>query len=182
MLQTDLEKYSNSWYKPGGTVFKRGVWFCVNACFFASFFPFSRFKVFLLRLFGAEIGKGVVIKPSVNIKYPWKLKVGDYVWIGERVWIDNLDRIEIGSNSCLSQGAFLLCGNHNYKKTGFDLMTAPVTLAEGVWIGAHAIVCPGVVCNSHAVLAAGSVASKNLEAYCIYQGNPAQKVKERRLE
>jgi putative colanic acid biosynthesis acetyltransferase WcaF len=182
MHRTDLSKYSNSWYKPGGSAFKRALWFFVNACFLASFFPFSGFKVFLLRLFGAEIGKGVVIKPRVNIKYPWKLKIHDHVWLGERVWIDNLDLVEIGANSCLSQGAFILCGNHNYKKTEFDLMTAPVILAEGVWIGAQAIVCPGVICNSHAVLSAGALANRNLDAFCIYQGNPAQKVKERAIE
>ena len=58
-----------------------------------SWFPISGFKRFLLRLFGAKIGKGVVIKPCVNIKYPWKLRIGNYVWIGENVWIDNLDTV-----------------------------------------------------------------------------------------
>ena len=179
MQSTNLAGYNNSWYKPGASVLKRGLWFCVNACFFCSYFPFNGFKLFLLRLFGARLGRGIVIKPAVNIKYPWKLELGDYVWIGEKVWIDNLDIVRIGSNSCLSQGAFLLCGNHDYKKSTFDLITAPVTLEEGVWIGAKAIVCPGVTCASHAVLAAGSVANRDLEAFGIYQGNPAQKVKER---
>jgi len=182
MQRTDLSNYSNDWYKPGGTVFKRGLWFCINACFLASFFPISGFKVFLLRLFGAEVGKGVVIKPCVSIKYPWKLKLGDHVWLGERVWIDNLELVQIGAHSCLSQGAFILCGNHNYKKARFDLMIAPVILGEGVWIGAGAIVCPGVTAASHAVLSAGAVVSRNMDAYWIYQGNPAQKVKERKLE
>jgi putative colanic acid biosynthesis acetyltransferase WcaF len=182
MLRTDLSKYSNDWYQTGGSLLKRSVWYCLNACFLASAFPFSGFKLGLLRLFGAKIGKGVVVKPFVYIKYPWNLKVGDHVWIGERVWIDNLALVQIGSNSCLSQEAYIFCGNHNYKKSGFDLMTNPVTLEDGVWIGAKAIVCPGVVCHSHAVLATGSVASRNLEAYSVYQGNPAVRVKERKLE
>jgi putative colanic acid biosynthesis acetyltransferase WcaF len=136
----------------------------------------------LLKFFGAKIGKGLVIKPAVNIKYPWKLLVGDDVWIGEGVWIDNLDLVTLGDNVCLSQGALILCGNHNYKKTTFDLITLPVLLEAGVWIGAKAIVCPGVTCSTHAVLAVGSVANKNLDAYSVYQGNPALKVKERNLE
>jgi putative colanic acid biosynthesis acetyltransferase WcaF len=182
MQTTDLSVYNNAWYDPGAGLVKRILWYLVNACFFASFFPINGIKVFLLRLFGARIGKGLVIKPSVNIKYPWKLKIGDQVWIGEKVWIDNLDQVSIGNNVCLSQGAFILCGNHNYRKKTFDLMVAPVTLEEGVWIGARAMVCPGVTGRSHAVLTAGSVAYKNLEAYGIYQGMPAQLVKQRVIE
>jgi putative colanic acid biosynthesis acetyltransferase WcaF len=127
------------------------------------------------------VGKGVIIKPRVNIKYPWKLTIGNQVWIGENVWIDNLGLVSIGNNVCISQGAMLLCGNHNYKKTSFDLMVGDIVLEEGVWIGAHAVVCPGVKCYSHAVLAVKSVATSNLESYSIYQGNPAMKVKAREM-
>jgi len=182
MQVTDLSEYNNDWYNPGAGLFKRGLWYCVNACFFVSYFPFSGIKVTLLRLFGATVVKGVVIKPAVNVKYPWKLKIGDHVWIGERVWIDNLDNVIIGNHSCLSQGAMILCGNHNYKKRTFDLITAPVALEEGVWLGAKSLVCPGVVCYAHSVLAAGAVANKNLESYSIYQGVPAKLVKERIIE
>ena len=179
--KTDLLRYNNSWYKPGATLVVRVMWYLVNRAFFISYFPFSSVKVFLLRLFGARIGKGVMFKPHINIKYPWRLTVGNYSWIGEGVWIDNLDDVVIGDNCCLSQGAMLLCGNHNYKKSTFDLMTGKVTLEEGVWIGAKAIVCGGVVCKSHAVLTAGSVAADVLEAYSIYQGNPAVKIKNREI-
>jgi putative colanic acid biosynthesis acetyltransferase WcaF len=182
MHQTDLSKYSNDWYQTGGSLLKRTVWYCLSACFLSSFFPFNGFKIVLLRLFGAKIGKGVVVKPRVTIKYPWNLIISDSVWIGEKVWIDNLALVKIGPNVCLSQEAFIFCGNHNYKKSTFDLMTDPVILEEGVWIGARSIVCPGVTCHSHAVLAAGSVANRNLEAYAVYQGNPALKVKERKME
>jgi putative colanic acid biosynthesis acetyltransferase WcaF len=182
MHKTDLSGYNNDWYKPGGGLIKRAAWFLVNACFFASGFPFNGIKVALLRLFGAQIGKGLVIKPSVHIKYPWNLYIGNYVWIGEKVWIDNLARVAFGDNCCISQGALLLCGNHNYKKKSFDLITGSITLEEGVWIGAMAIVGPGITCYSHAVLSAGSVANKDLSAYSIYQGNPAQKIRERVFE
>jgi putative colanic acid biosynthesis acetyltransferase WcaF len=182
MLKTDLSGYKNDWYQPGAGAIKRAAWFAVNACFFASYFPFNSIKVVLLRLFGATVGKGLIIKPTVNIKYPWKLYIGNHVWIGEQVWIDNLEYVSLGDNCCLSQGALLLCGNHDYKKPSFDLITGSITLEEGVWIGAKAIVCAGLTCHSHAMLAAGSVANKDLSPYGIYQGNPAQKIRERVLE
>ena len=133
----------------------------------------------VLKLFGAKIGKGVVIKPNVNIKYPWLLEIGDHTWVGEKVWIDNLAKVTIGSNVCLSQGAMLLCGNHNYKKTTFDLILGEIVLEDGTWIGAHAVVCPGVTTGSHSILAVNSVANKDLESYSVYQGNPAVKIRER---
>lgn len=135
----------------------------------------------LLRLFGAKVGKGVIIKPGVNIKYPWNLEIGDYTWIGERVWIDCLTRVKIGSNACVSQGALLLSGNHNYKSKGFDLMVKPIVLEDGAWVGAQTTVCQGVTIGSHAVLTVGSVAASDLEPYSINKGNPAEKIKERTL-
>ncbi len=179
-LKTDLSKYTTGNYSTGSGPVKRLLWYFVNVLFFINpMLPVSRLKVFLLRLFGAKVGKGVIIKPSVNVKYPWKLRIGDHCWIGERVWIDNLAEVCIGSNCCISQGAMLLCGNHNFKLQTFDLITGDIVLEDGVWIGAHSIVCPGITCYSHSVLAVNSVATKNLEAYHIYQGNPAVRIKER---
>jgi putative colanic acid biosynthesis acetyltransferase WcaF len=179
MIKTDLSKFNNSWYKPGAGSLKRVLWYLINAVFINSSFPISRFKIFLLKSFGAKIGNGVTIKPHVNIKYPWKLKIGNNVWIGESVWIDNLAHVEVADNVCISQGAFLLCGNHNYKKESFDLMIGEIQLKEGVWIGAKAVVCPGTTCHSHSVLSVSSVATSDLGAYGIYQGNPAKKIRER---
>ncbi len=156
------------------------LWYLINNLFFNnSFFPLNRFKCFLLKIFGASIGKDVVLKPSINIKYPWFLSIGDNCWIGENVWIDNLVQVRIGSNVCISQGALLLTGNHDYKKRSFDLITGDITLEDGVWIGAKSIVCPGVICRAHSVLAVGSVATKDLETFVIYQGNPALPVRKR---
>jgi putative colanic acid biosynthesis acetyltransferase WcaF len=179
--KTSLTSFNNSWYKPGASFLKRGLWFGFNNLFFCSRFPFNGVKIFLLRLFGARVGKNVVVKPGVNIKSPWLLVVNDEVWIGENVWIDNLVQVSIASNCCISQGALLLTGNHDYKKPSFDLIAKEIKLEEGVWIGAKAVVCPGVICHSHAVLTVGSVATANLEAYGIYQGNPAQKVRAREI-
>lgn len=180
MPQTDLKSYNNHPYHPGGTVIKRILWHYVNAFVFkSSLFPMYGLKVALLRLFGAKIGNNVQIKPNVNIKYPWNLNIGNEVWIGEEVWIDSLVMITIGSNVCLSQGALLLTGSHNYKKPSFDLITGSIVLQDGVWIGAKAVVNQGITVGSHAVLTTGSIAKKNMDAYGIYQGNPAMKVRER---
>jgi putative colanic acid biosynthesis acetyltransferase WcaF len=89
--------------------------------------------------------------------------------------------ISIGANVCLSQGAVLLTGSHNYKTTSFDLITKSVILEDGVWIGAAAIINLGITAGSHAVLTAGSIATKNLEPYSIYQGNPAVKIRDREI-
>lgn len=182
-MKTDLSRYDNSWYNPGGGTLKRILWYFTNVLFFINpLNPSSGIKVRLLRMFGAQIGKGVVIKPSVNIKYPWNLFIGNYSWIGENVWIDNLVQVTIGANVCISQGAMLLCGNHNYKKTTFDLIVKPIIIEDGVWIGAQTTVCPGVKAHSHSVLCVGSVASKDLDAFSIYRGNPAEFIKTREVK
>jgi putative colanic acid biosynthesis acetyltransferase WcaF len=178
-----LNCYNNSWYNPGAGVIKLTLWFLVNVLFFVNPLNFSSsLKVFLLRLFGATVGKGVVIKPAVNIKYPWFLEIADYVWVGEKVWIDNLTLVKIGINTTLSQGAMLLTGSHNYKKETFDLIIGEIVLEDGVWVGAKAVICPSVLCRSHSVLAAGSIAVSNLDAYTVYQGNPAVAKRKRFME
>lgn len=181
-VKTDLFSYKNDWYNPGRSMVIRALWFVVNEVFFRTAFPFYGPKRFLLRLFGAKLGKGLILKPHVSIKYPWKLQIGDHVWIGEEAWLDNLGKIQIGNHACISQGAMLLCGNHNYKKSTFDLVVKDIHIEDGAWIGAKAIVCPGVKVGSHSLLTVGSVATLNLEPYWIYQGNPAQKVKLREIK
>ncbi len=178
--KTDLAKFDNRWYSSRVPKFRLALWIVVSSVFFLnSLSVFGSLKKFLLRAFGAKIGKGVVIKQSVRIKYPWLLEIGDHAWIGECCWIENHARVQIGNNVCLSQGAMLLCGNHDFKKTSFDLLVGEIILEDGVWIGARSLVCPGVTCKSHAVLSVESVASKDLDAYTIYRGNPAQKVRDR---
>ncbi len=181
-LKTDLSMFSNNWYNPGRSIAIRALWYIINLVFFKSFFPFYGAKRMLLKCFGAEVGKGVIIKPHVSIKYPWKLILMNHVWIGEEVWIDNLEKVTLGNNVCLSQGAMILCGNHNYKKSSFDLIVGEIIIEDGAWVGAKAIVCPGVKMGSHSLLTVGSVATSNLESYWIYQGNPAQKVRVREIK
>ena len=180
-MKTDLSKFNNDWYQPGSKL-KVVAWYFINTLLFNNaLFPINSIKIKMLRLFGAKLGKGVLIKPSVNIKYPWLLAIGNNVWIGEGVWIDNLAKVTIGDNVCISQGAMLLCGNHDFKKSTFDLMVGEINIEEGAWIGAKTVVCPNVTCGSHSILTVASVASKDLEPYGIYKGSPAVKIKERTI-
>jgi len=179
MITTDLSRYDNAWYRPGG-FFRRSAWYVVNRVIFSSSMPYpSRVKAFLLRAFGCTVGSGPCLKPGLNIKYPWFLSMGNNVWLGENCWIDNLAQVTIGNNVCISQAAHILTGNHDYTRPGFDLVVKPVTIQDGAWVAAHAIVCPGVTMASHSVLAAGSVLTRNTEPFTVYQGNPAVAVRKR---
>ncbi len=181
-LKTDLSKFKNTWFKMGANPVKRYLWYFVKEAFVNSSFPISAVKIMFLRMFGAKIGKGVLIKPHVIIKFPWNLSIGDHVWIGENVWIENQAKVNIGNSVCLSQRAMLITGNHDFKKTTFDLIIGEINLEEGAWVGAGAMICPGTTFKSHAILTMGSVASGTLEAYSIYQGNIAVKIKDRVIE
>ncbi len=181
--QVDLSRFNNADFPKGAGMLKMTLWYFTNALFFMNpLFPFRSPKPALLRLFGARIGNGVVIHPGVNIKYPWKLTIGDHCWIGQRAWLDNIDQLTLGNNVVISQGGMIIQGSHNYKRIDYPTMSGPVVLEDGSWVGAGAMVMLGVTLKSHSVLAAGSVATKDLEPYTIHQGNPAQPVRQRVME
>ncbi len=180
-MKIDLSKFHVGDYR-GGSAFKTTIWYLINYYIFDTAFPWPYgVKSWLLKLFGARIGSGLVIKTNVRIKYPWRLTIGDHCWIGESVWIDNLAAVNIGNSVALSQGAMLLTGNHDYSASDFRYRLGEITLHDGVWIGAKAIVCPGVTCHSHAILTVNSVANRNLEPFGIYAGNPAVRVRTRTI-
>ncbi len=173
-----MKKVNNSLYRTtidvGASRIKQLCWYIANIVFFKNAFNISSgSKVFLLKAFGAHIGSGVVIKPSVNIKYPWKLSIDNYSWVGEDVWIDNLSEVKIGKSCTISQGALLLTGSHDHTKETFDFVSLPIILEEGAWVGAKAVVFGGVTCGTHSILGINSVAESNLQPYVIYKGNPA---------
>ncbi|HXD78260.1 MAG TPA: WcaF family extracellular polysaccharide biosynthesis acetyltransferase [Puia sp.] len=178
MITTEQRRVNNAAYRTaidiGASRMKQVAWYFTNAIFFMNpFNPVSSLKVFLLKRFGARLGAGVVIKPSVNVKYPWKLQIGDHSWIGEDVWIDNLSDVVIGSHVTLSQGCLLLTGSHDPARESFDFVSAPIVLEDGVWVGAKAVVAGGCRCGTHSILGINSVAESDLEPYTIYKGNPA---------
>ena len=173
MIYTDLSRFDTGNYQAGSKI-KIFIWFFINYYVFDSSFPWPySLKKLLLIWFGASIGEGLVIKPKVRIKYPWRLSIGNHCWIGESVWIDNLEDVSIGNNVSISQGAMLLTGNHDYTRSDFAYRLGKIHIDDGVWIGAKSVVCPGVRCASHSILTVNSVANKNLNAWSIYAGNPA---------
>lgn len=179
-MAMNLARYDNRGYHPGAGTLKRVAWYVVNALLFHTWLcPVSAPKVLALRLFGARVGRGVVIKPRTNIKYPWFLSLDDHVWLGEGVWIDSLAPVSIASHVCLSQEAYLLTGNHDYKDPTFGLIVGQIHIEEGAWIGARAVVCPGVRVRRGTVLTAGSVLRRDSEPEGVYSGNPARWVRRR---
>jgi putative colanic acid biosynthesis acetyltransferase WcaF len=180
MQTVDLSTYDNGWYHPGRSFLIRTIWFLINAIVLQNpMNPSSRVKASVLRLFGAKIGQGVTLKPGINFKYPWHIEIGDHCWIGENVWLDSLAPITIGSHVCISQDVYCCTGNHDWTDPAMGLILKPIVIENGGWVGARSVVLPGVTVASHSIVAAGSVLSKNTEAYMIYAGNPAVPVKKR---
>jgi putative colanic acid biosynthesis acetyltransferase WcaF len=179
-VEVDLSAYSPGSFERGASSLREAIWLLVSLALFQLCpLKLSGLKRAVLRCFGASVGRGVVFKPGVKITFPWKLTLGDHVWLGEESWLLNLAPISIESNVCISQRAFLCSGNHNYKSPTFDLITKPIRVERGAWIGASVFVAPGVTVGAHAVLTAGSVATKDLQPCGIYQGNPAVFIKKR---
>ncbi len=180
MNQVDLRSYDNSWYDPGRSVLVRSLWLFAGLPLLRSpWFAVSSWRVGLLRLFGAQIGRRVVVRQHVIVKYPWHLVVGDDCWIGEQVWIDNLTAVTIGDDVCLSQGAYLCTGNHDWTDPTFGLRVAPISIGSGGWVGARSMVLPGVQLGEGSVAAAGSVVTGSVPAWQIVSGNPATFLKKR---
>ena len=180
MRDIRLDSFSVGDYRPGGNALSRILWHFFGQRIVRSQILISYgLKAAVLRLFGAEIGKGLVIKPGVRVKYPWRLKVGDHVWLGEDAWIDNLEDVTVSSHACISQGAYLCTGNHDWTKASFDYRLAAITIGKGAWVGAKSLVGPGVIVGDAAILTAGSVATRSLGTGGVYAGNPAAYVKDR---
>ncbi len=156
------------------------LWYLLKCVFLLSPLPWPiGLRRGLLRAFGAKVGEGVVIKPRVNVHFPWKLEVGDHAWIGEEVFILNFEPVKIGAHACISQRAFLCTGNHDYRDPRFSYRNAPITIGSGAWIGAGVFVGPGAEVGEEAVAAAGSVITRNVPANAVVAGNPASERAER---
>jgi putative colanic acid biosynthesis acetyltransferase WcaF len=156
------------------------AWYLLKCSLFLTSLPFpSAIKRSVLRWFGARIGRGVVIKPRVNIHFPWKLSVGDHAWIGEEVFILNFEPVAIGAHCCISQRAFLCAGNHDYRQPNMPYRNQPVVVEDGAWVGAQTFVAPGVTIGCEAVIAAGSVVTRDQPARMVCAGNPSVPVKNR---
>lgn len=181
-MRIDLRRYNNSWYSPGRPFPWRALWMFLGLPLFRStWVASSAIRVTLLRLFGARIGRRVVVRQHVTVKYPWHLEVGDDCWIGEQVWIDNLTSVRLGDSVCLSQGAYLCTGNHDWTDPAFGLRVAAIEVTSGAWVGARSLLMPGVKLGEGSVVGAGSVVSGHVPAYQIFSGNPAIFIKARKI-
>ncbi len=134
---------------------------------------------FLLRLFGARIGKGVIIRPTAEITYPWKLTIGDYVWVGDHATLYTLGEIYIGDNACVSQHSYVCAAAHDYLKPTFDIYSSAVVIEPEVWLATNVFVAPGVTVGRGAVVGACSVVTKNVPPMTICAGNPAKVIRPR---
>lgn len=164
----------------GAGKLKEVSWYMVKMFFFMTAFPVpSGIKSRLLRMFGAKVGRGVVIKPRVNIHFPWKLEIGDDVWLGEEAFLLNFEPLHIGSNVCVSQRAFICGGNHNYREPSMPYRNGPIVLMDGCWIGACTFVGPGVTVGVDTVISAGSVVTASVSPNGVFKGNPLVFIKQR---
>lgn len=164
----------------GASKAKEMLWYAVKVVFFLSAIPYpSKLKVFLLKAFGAKVGKGLIIKPRVNIHFPWKLVVGDNVWIGEEVFLLNFELLTIGNNVCISQKVFVCGGNHDYKDPTMPYRNGVIVIEDGSWVGAASFVGPNVKIGINSIVSVGSIVTKSLPENGVFSGNPLQLVKER---
>jgi putative colanic acid biosynthesis acetyltransferase WcaF len=156
------------------------LWWLVRALLFH---PSPQFlyawRNWLLRCFGAEIGHGVVIRPSVRITYPWFLRIGDYAWVGDHTELYNLGCIEIGAHSVVSQGCYLCTGTHDPTKIDFPILAKPITIGQQAWIASQVFVMPGVTIGDGAIVGVRSLVSESLTGGFVYMGSPAKIVRER---
>ena len=182
----DIPRVRNDRFDPrqgldrGRPIWIEALWYLTKCLLFLPAWPISSpLKCAVLRWFGACVGRGVVIKPRVNIHFPWKLSVGDCAWIGEEVFILNFEPVTIGAHCCISQRAFLCTGNHDFREPDMPYRNQPITVEDGVWVGAQVFVSPGVTIGMEAVVTAGSVVTKSQPAKMVCSGNPCVSIKQR---
>lgn len=184
MAELDLKNYRNR--HSLGSKIARAVWNVVWLFLFRptpdrGFEFFVRWRVCLLRLFGAKIGRHCAIRNSCKIWQPWNLEIGDWVALSEDCDIYAVDKIRIGDRSTISRGAFLCCASHDIASATMELTYAPITIGSDAWVAARAIVMPGVTIGDGAVVAAGAVVTKDVEPWTVVGGNPAKFIKRREL-
>ena len=137
-----LDGFTGRGYERGRSIGVQVLWLIVRELLMKWWCP-NRFRIMVLRIFGARIGAGVLIRHQVKIHWPWKLEVGANSWIGEEVWVLNLERVTIGSNTCISQGVLICTGSHDRRSPTFEFDNAPIVIGDSVWVAARATVLRG---------------------------------------
>jgi putative colanic acid biosynthesis acetyltransferase WcaF len=157
-----LRGFTGAGYDKGRSLPVQAAWFAALHLFFVKWWFPARLRPVLLRAFGARVGRRVLIRRGVRIHWPWKLDIGDDVWVGEDAWILNLEPVTIGSDVCVSQAALLCTGSHLRRSATFEFDNGPVRLEPGSWVAARAVVLRGVTVGRDAVVGAGAVAHQDL--------------------
>ena len=187
-----MEHYESDWWArqnytdpvPRGVKIKRLVWLSVWMMF-AKWMPYfigRRWRVFLLTLFGMRHRGHVGVYPTCKVWAPWNVEMGSWVAIDDEVNLYSADKIRIGTKVAISREALICTASHDITKPNRPLVTAPITICDGVWIGARATILPGVTIGEGAVIAAGAVVTKDVEPWTVVGGNPAKFIKKRELD
>ena len=171
----DLRKYDQSNFNRGRPNWLIILWWLVQAIAFPlSLHNLNGFRCWLLRLFGAKIGRGVVIRPTARFTYPWKVAIGDYSWVGDDVVFYSIDEITLGSHAVISQKSYLCTGSHNIHQPTFPLTTAPINIGNGVWVATDCFVAPGVTIGANTVIGARSSVFRDLPTQQVAWGTPCK--------
>ncbi len=176
----DLGSYDQSDFDRGRSGWVILLWWLVQATIFPlTLHSMSGLRAKVLRLFGANIGRNVIIRPTARFTYPWKVEIGDYSWIGDDVVLYSLDRIHIGSHAVISQKSYLCTGSHDFQTRSFDLKTGTIHIGNGVWVAADCFVGPGVVIGANSIVGTRSTVLKSLASEQVCWGNPCKAQRER---
>jgi len=158
----------------------RYIWGLVHFIFFRySPKPLHRWRSFILRIFGAKVGRGVHVYPKVNIWAPWNLELDDGCGIANGVTLYSQDKITIGKKVVISQGSHLVTGTHDYRRAGFPLITKPIIVNDEAWIAAESFIHPGIIIGAGCIIGARSVVIKNMPEWTICSGHPCVPIKQR---
>jgi putative colanic acid biosynthesis acetyltransferase WcaF len=161
-VRRELNAFSGSLNFTSFGKFRLGIWYLLQHIFFkSSFFP-SFLRAPLLKLFGASVGRGVLIRRGVQVHFPWNLEIGDNCWVGEQVWFINHAKISIGSDVCISQRSIICSGGHDYRSASLEYAHGPIEIKDGAWICVDSKVLPGVSIGECSVVSAGEVVRKSL--------------------
>lgn len=160
----DLSRFSGEGYDKGRSGLWQVAWLVVDSVFFKRWWMPAPARATILRMFGAEIGQGVLIRHDVTIHWPWKLAIGDHSWIGVGAWILNLEHVRIGSNTCISQDVLLCTGSHQRHSPTFEFDNGPIEIGDGVWVAARATVLRGVRIADGALIGACALVTHDVGA------------------
>ena len=153
-----------------------GLWCCVQHLFFKNALLPNKFRGLILRLFGASVGRGVLMRRGIRVHFPWNLVIGDNCWIGEEVWFINHEKVTIGSNVCISQRSIICSGGHDFRSASLEYAHKPVVIKDGAWVCLDAKVLPGVTIGECSLVSAGDIVRKSLPDYTMLIGGQVRQI------